>query len=232
MNFQELVDIVVQSTGRPDMDSSQGGDGYIQTCIATATAYLHGIDFFFKDIIPVQVQFDQANYIQTLNTQVMTRYRLLSWARKNDISLAKYQQNPTILPPLFNNFGALNYSGSMSKFVVITPDQIFDEEGYGSEKTNVCYQAGDTIFFKSNSAFVNILFGYYAFPNVDISENGKNFSSWIARDFPFAITAIASANIFNTSGKTEAAKRLETPDGAIATWTRNILISNIEAQGR
>lgn len=100
------------------------------------------------------------------------------------------------------------------------------------KKLNVMYQAGDTIFFKSNSSFQNILFGYYAFPNVDISENGKNYSSWIARDFPFAITSVASANIYDTTGKTEASKRLSAPDGQITTWTRSILISNVEAQGR
>lgn len=228
MTFQEIVNAVVAETGRPDMDSSQGGDGQIQQYVQKATAFLHSMDFFFRDIVPVTVQFDLPAYIQTLQTPIFPRYRSLAYARKNDPTMGQYQQNPSLLPPLFDSNHAVNWKQSMAMFTQIALDKIFDEYGYGTEKLDVMYQAGDTVFFKSSSSFSNILFAYYAFPDI----NPQTYTSWIARDFPFAIVSVASANIFDATGKDAAARKLDSPDGTIAFWTRNILMSNIEMQGR
>jgi hypothetical protein len=232
MDFGELVAAVVTDTNRPDMDSSQGGDGQIQQAVARATAYLHTVDFFIRDIKKINIQFDQPAFIQTLETTILPRYRALSYARKNDPKLATFQQNPTLLPPLYNSHLALNFVQSMAMFTKIDIDHIFDDYGYSSEKLNVMYQAGDTLFFKSDSSFSNMLFGYYAFPNVDTTNNGENFESWIARDFPYAIISVAISAIFNNTGKADVAKKYDAPDGSIATWTRNLILSNIELQGR
>lgn len=232
MTFQELVAVVVNDTSRPDFDSSQGGDGTIQIAVARATAYVHGIDYFFKDIKTAQVQFDQPAFIQVLDTTIFSRYRSLSYARKNDITLTTFQQNPNILPPLWNSFGAVNMQESMAMFEAINVDKIFDIYGYQSERVNVMYQTGSKVNFKSQQAFQNILFGYYQYPNVDTTDNGKNYDSWIARELPFIITSIATANIFNATGKQDAARKYDAPDGTIALWTRNLLLSNVEIQGR
>jgi len=241
MDFSGLVNSVVIETNRPDMDSSQGGDGQIQERISAATLYLHSMDYFYKDIIPAQVVFDQKLYIQQLNTDVFPRYRSIAWCRKNDPSLATFQQNPTLLPPIIDPSGgltAINFNEQLAFFTVIRPDKIFDgpQSGawspYNVEEMNVIYQAGDTIFFKSRTAFNNVLFGYYAFPNIDNSNNGENYSSWIARDFPYAIVAIAASAIFAATGKQEASRKYDSPDGIVQRWINNILISNIEANGR
>lgn len=232
MNFQELVNAVVTDTNRPDMDSSQGGDGQIQQAVIRATAYLHGIDYFLKDIKEVTVQFDKLAYIQVLDTSVLPRYRALSYARKNDPTLSTFQQNPTILPPLMNNQGAVNFKESMAMFTVVNVDKIFDIYGYESERMNVMYQAGRNINFKSPSAFQNVLFAYYQYPVADSTNNGANYQSWIAEEFPFAIISVAISNIFNNTGKQDAARKYDAPDGQIALWTRNLLLSNIEMQGR
>lgn len=241
MNFSELVAATVNETSRPDMDSSQGGDGQIQQRISSATLYLHSMDYFYKDIIPTNVIFDQKAYIQQLNTDMFPRYRSIAWCRKNDPTLSTSQQNPTILPPItndpFTNF-PIPSAESMAFFTVIRPDKIFDgalsgaASPYNTEMLNVIYQAGDTIYFKSRSAFNNVLFGYYAFPNIDTTNNGANFSSWIARDFPFAIITMAASNIFAATGKQEASRKYDAGDGIVQRWINNILLSNIEAEGR
>lgn len=241
MNFQQLVDGVVTETNRPDMDSSQGGDGQIQQRVASATLYLHSMDYFYKDIIPTNVIFDQKAFIQQLNTDMFPRYRSIAWCRKNDPTLATYQQNPTLLPPIkndpFSNY-PVTISEIMAFFTVIRPDKIFDgaisgaASPYNTEALNVIYQAGDTIYFKSRTAFNNILFGYYAFPNVDTTNNGQNFSSWIARDMPYAIITMAASTIFAATGKQEASRKYDAPDGVVTRWVNNILLSNIEAEGR
>lgn len=232
MNFSDLVTKVVNDTNRPDMDSSQGGDGQIQDKIINSTLYLHTLDYFYKDIQKTQIVFDAPAYIQQLETQVFPRYRALAYARKDDPTMAVYQQNPSILPPLFNSFGAVNFAQSMPMFKEIKPDKIFDIYGYESERLDVMYQAGDLINFKSSSNFQFLLFAYYAFPNVDISNDGANFDSWIARDFPFAIIYHAASAIFSSTGKQEVARKYDGPGGHVPTWINNLLISNISMTGR
>jgi hypothetical protein len=177
MDFPTLVAEVVKDTNRPDMSSLQGGDGQIEQKVASSTLYLHSMDYFLKDILEASVIFDQAAFIQTLDTTEFPRFRSLAYARKDDPTLSSFQQNPSILPPLFNSSGAVNMQQSMAMFELITADSIFDELRYGSEKLDVMYQAGDVVNFKSSSSFKQLRFGWYAFPNVDTSANGVNFKS-------------------------------------------------------
>lgn len=234
MNFSELVAAVIVETKRPDMGFiSTGGDGTIPQKIAAATLTLHGMDFFYKDIKTAQIAFDTAAYIQTLDIRGIARYRSCSFFRKNDPTLATYQQNPTILPPLFNNVGAVNFNQSMAFLELITPDDVLDS--YGAERIDVFYQAGDTLFIKSSSAVAFALFGWYAWPNADPGTDGSypNYDSWIAETFPFAIIYHASSSIFAQTGKQDQSRKYDNPQtGLVPEQIRNLLISNVTAQGR
>lgn len=210
MNFQELVDEVIAQTTRPDMGLiSNGGDGRIPRAILAATYKLHCLDYFFKDIQPARIVFDAAGYVQTLDTSVLPRYRSMAYIRKYDPSIDNSQLDPNILPPLYNNVGAVNPTQSMAFLDPITPAEVLDS--YGSERLDVYYQAGDTVFIKTSSSITQALFGWYRFPNIDSSNNYANYDSFIAREFPYAITFSAVAAIYSAIGKQDQARKLESP---------------------
>ena len=240
MNLAQLSAAVVIETKRPDMDTFSGGDGTIQQKIVAATLFLHGMDFFLKDIAETLVVFDQAAYLQTLDCTEIPMFRRMYYARKWDPTLQTYQQNPTILPPLFNSVGAVNPTQSLAFFKIIDADHIFDNYNYKQERTDVAYQTGDTLSFKSSSSFAQMLFGYYKFPNTDTSGTGQNFSSWIARDHPFAIIYHATSSIFAMIGKQESSRKYDSPaspvqngqPGLVQQEINKILLNEVTVQGR
>lgn len=240
MNLSQLSAAVVIETKRPDFDTFSGGDGTIQQKIAAATLFLHGMDFFLKDICETKVVFDAAGYIQQLDSTEIPRFRRMYYARKWDPTLQIYQQNPTILPPLFNSVGAVNPTQSLAFFEIIDADKIFDNYHYKQERADVAYQAGDTLTFKSSSSFAQMLFGYYQYPNVDTSSEGKNFSSWIARDHPFAIIYHAASSIFAQIGKQETSRKYDAgaspvqvgQPGLVQQEINKILLNEVTVQGR
>lgn len=236
MNFTQLVNAVYTETNRPDLVAET-----IQKVLASALK-LHCCDFFYKDIATTEAIFDAAAYIQTLDVSAFPRYRSLSYFRKNDPSLSTYQQNPTILPPLYTASGQPS-NLSMGFFRVITPDDILDE--FLQEKFDVCYQAGQTLFFKSSTAVQYGLVGWYQYPNLDytLDANGNpvdsiNFDSWVAREFPHAIYYDAASAVLQTIGMTDAARKYDAPagngfDGGLATQAmKSLIMNNIVAQGR
>lgn len=239
MNLAQLSAAVVVETKRPDFDAFSGGDGTIQQKIAAATLFLHGMDFFFKDVSETLVVFDQSAYIQQLDTTEIPRFRSMHAARKYDPTLQTSQLNPTILPPLFNSVGAVNPTQSMAFFEVIDADKIFDIYHYKQERMDVAYQAGDTLNFKSSSSFAQMLLDYFTWPNIDTSVNG-NYSSWIARDHPFAIVYHAASSVFSMIGKQEASRKYDSPTnpaangqpGLVQQEINNILLNNVTVQGR
>lgn len=219
MNLAELIAAVYLETNRPDLEDET------KQAVLSSTLKMHSLDFFYKDIVTARIVFESSAYIQQLDTTLFPRYRSLSYFRKDDTSLAAYQQNPLLLPPMFNSVGAVNIAQSMGFVKIITPDAIFDT--YGSERRDVGYQAGTTVYIKSSSSFRFGLLGFYRYP--DISEEG--YESWVANEMPYAIVYDAASHIAVTGGNQEVSRKMDGPDG-LATVARTSLInSNIVAVG-
>lgn len=169
--FAELLTDVYTLTNRPDLVNET------KQAVKAATLKAHQMDFFYKDLYEVGVQFSTSDYIQALEYRTITpRYRALKYIRKTDIS------------------------GVPGAFLdVITPALSLDRYGYNRE--DICYGAGEVIQIKSSTLLQYILFGCYR--NPDITE--ATYSSWIAVDHPFAIVYEAAATVFKTIGQDEKA---------------------------
>lgn len=222
MNLADLQAAVYTETNRPDLVAET------QQKILASILKIHCMDFFYKDIATTEAIFEAAAYVQTLDTTDFPRYRALSYFRKNDPSLSAYQQNPTLLPPLYSSVGAPT-SLSMGFLKVITPDDILNE--YNQEKLDVCYQVGATLMMKCSTAIQYGLVGWYQYPN--ISTDPTAFDSWIAREFPYAIIYDAASAVLQSIGMTDAARKYDDPRSGLATTNMNIVVmNNIVAQGR
>lgn len=222
MTLAQLITAVYTETNRPDLV-----DETLQK-ILFSTLKMHNLDFFFKDIQTAEVIFDTAAYLQVLDTSSIPRFRSISYLRKNDPTLSVYQQNPTILPPLFS-LSQQSVAAETRVLTIIAPDDIFDE--FGAEKYDVAYQAGNNICIKSSTSLQYVLAGWYKFPNLDTAVPA-NFDSWIAVEHPYAIVYDAASAILQTIGMNEASRKFDDPRVGLATVAIQQLInSNIVAKG-
>lgn len=226
MTFDELVAEVYLKTNRPDLVDQT------KSAVKAATLAAHNLDFFYKDIVAVQYVFNQLSYLPQIDTQQepIRRWRALAYCRKNDPSLYPYQVNPLLAPPYVTQNGAQVWNQAMAELTIITPDWILDDWGY--VKSDVCYQAGDTINIRSSSPVRMVLLGFYQFPNIDPDD----YTSWIARDFPFVIIYEAASNILQTIGMTDAARKFDTPSdnrgpGLASAEKARLLLSNVTMKG-
>jgi hypothetical protein len=232
MNFQELVNAVVIETARPDLGLvSLGGDGYIPQQVKASLLSLHSLDYYYKDIKSAQLIFDVTAYLQTLSTQDLVRFRSLSYFRKNDPSLATYQQNPNYPFPGLSGVDNMPTSMRLNFLKLITPNDILDE--FGSEKTDVFYQAGDTISIKSSTSLMYGLIGFYQYPNLTVTDTANSYSealfdSWIARELPYAPIFHAANATLVKKGDNEKAAKAEKQMAEQIAILRN---SNIVAEG-
>jgi len=231
MTFDEIVSEVILITRRADLGPiASGGDDSIPRFVKRAILQLHTMEFFTRDINSVEVAFDTLAYIQELDVVALPGFRKLSFARKNDNSLATYQQNPTLLPPLYNSVGAINFAESMAFFQVISPDAILD--AYNTTINNTCYQAGATLYFRSDFAYQYLQLGYYKFPGLDLLVPG-GFSSWIADLYPYAVVVKACSSVFAATGKQDQSRKLDDPrTGEVPQWIQTILINEVEGVAR
>lgn len=234
-SFQGLCNKVATVTNRSDMLSvASGGTGDIPLAVQAATLKMHTSDgsFFFKDIQSGQVKFDQAAWIQVLDTSSFPRYRNMSYFRKNDPSLASYQLNPSLLPPLVSSYNGIPYTilQSMLPLTPIEPNNILDE--FGVERQDVYYQAGASLFIKSSTSLNYGLMGWYAYPNVGSDDIGTGYDSWIAREYPFAIIYDAASTILQGIGMTDAARKFDNPEtGLVSSHMTALRNSNVVVKG-
>lgn len=245
-NLVALMNAVFVETARPDMINETG------QAVFSSTLKMHGMEFFRKDVVPAQLVFPSASYIQQIDTGALPLYRSISYIRKDDPSLyGSYELNPNNnLPPLFTNIdGSVISMGQARKLLrEIDPDDFLDE--YGAEKVDVWYQAGSTIAVKSSTSLQWGLIGFYAWPNLDIGNANlltfttlpgncsPLFNSWIAAEYPYAIIYDAASAILQKTGMTDAARKYDqVPDrngkGAGLVWSHidNLLMNNIKATG-
>lgn len=232
MKYSELVNAVYVETARSDLVDETSN------AVLSSTLKMHGLDFFYKDITSFKVVFDSAAYIQQLDIASCPRYRSLKYARKWDPTFNAYQLTPTALPPLQNNsLGVpINPNLALKFFEIIEPDDILDD--FNTEKTDVAYQIGNSLNFKSSTSFSQMMFGYYQWPNVVADDN--LFSSWIANEYPWAIIFDAASACLQKIGMQDAARKYDMPPdprtgftgGLVWSHIQNLRNSNITAVGR
>lgn len=172
-----------------------------QSAVRQATLSLHQSDYYFKDLFETGITFPTEDFIQQWEySTVIPRFRALKYIRKTD---AQGSDN-----------GAF--------FEVVPPELVVDS--YQINRTDIVYVAGTVIQLRSRTSIQYAILGCYLNPDITIS----GFSSWIAREHPFAIVYLAAARIFKQIGR----------DTEYAVWTREaqeelgrLKLSNIVAGG-
>lgn len=212
-----IINDVYTETNRPDLVAET------KQSVLSATLTMHMYDTFYKDIVTGQVDFTVAANLQTLDTTLIPLYRKINYVRLNPQDDAFLQSDPlTGLTPRYRTQPFLQ---------IIAPDDILDD--YHTEKRNVAYQAGFTLFIKSGVAISSILMGWYAYPNL----TDDNYTSWIAREQPYAIIYHATAKLLNTIGQEQAASKYDRPEnaqgqagGLVQEQIRLLKLTNIVAE--
>lgn len=170
MTLAELQAGVYSLTNRPDLT------GQTLLAVQSATLHMHQLDFWYKDIFETGIQFLTEEYVQSLEYRLLIpQWRALKYIRRSDSSGL-----PTSEP-----------------FEVIEAEDVLD--AYKSERTNVCYGAGEVVQIKSSIPFKYALLGCYVNPTI----SAVGFKSWIAVDHPFAIIYKAAADVCRQIGKQE-----------------------------
>lgn len=194
MTLTELQAEVYTITKRPDLVA--------ETLLAVrqSTLALHQADFYWRDLYETGISFSVPHYYQELEYRTLIpRFRSLKFIRKSDST------------------------GTAGKFfTVVQPESVLDD--YGSDRTDVCYAAGESIEIKSSTQIQYILLGCYLNPNISVSS----YESWIALDHPYAIVYEAAEKVFKMIGKSEefAAYKLLRDEER-----QRLMITNIGVQG-
>lgn len=143
--------------------------------VKSATLKMHTREFWRRDLAEVPVQFDTPAFLQSFDIyEFIPKFRSLAYVRK--------------------------YNGPL--FEVIEPESLFN--GFGNERVNVCYLAGNILQMKSSDAFTYFQLGYYKHPDV----TSEGWDSWIGQEFPYAIIYEAAATIAVSIGYQEIAQSL------------------------
>lgn len=179
MNLTELAAEVYTLTNRPDLVTET------QAALRAATLKLHGIDYFWPDIVEVQIEFELTSYVQQLEYNALfPRWRALKYLRVIDTS-----QTPN----------------APGKFItLIQPEFVLDE--YHTERLDVVYGAGQFYNMKLSTQEKSFLLGYYEWPDL----NPPTYRSWIADKIPWAIINEAASHIFKSIGYDEQYVRFQT----------------------
>lgn len=237
-NVANLAQLVYIETTRPDMFNET------ISAILASTQKMHGLDFWYKDRVEVQVQLDTPAYIAVLDTQSLPRFRSFGEdgiIRKWDPTFNAYESNPTILPPLSTGANGLpvNPNLALAPLERIDPDAILDD--YALEKVDVWYNLNGQINIKSSTLFQWLKIVYYSWPIMDFQNMGNTanpcpgYSSWIAAEFPYAIVFDAASAIFQKVGNNDVARKYDAPPdprtglGGGLVWSQitNLIKANV-----
>ena len=172
--FAELVADVKTMTNRPDLDAE------IKLAVKAATLKAHQTDYYPKDLFETAIIWTPIAYQQSLDYRTLIpRWRAFKYLRKYDNSVSP---------------------GVPGKYInILTPEQSID--GYGIDREDVCYIAGESLEIRSSTQDTYMLIGCYIHPDLD----EITFNSWIALDAPFAIVYEATSKIFKQTGYDEQA---------------------------
>jgi len=182
-DLASIIADVYTLTNRPDLIAET------LLAVKSATLKAHQSDYYPKDLAEVSIQFAAADYYQTLYYKsVVPRLRSLSYVRIFD-----------------NSYNTSDpYSQTATDFLeILNPNQVLDS--YNTNKTNVCYLAGDSIEFRLYTQQQYFLLGAYL--NPDVTSDG--YSSWIADEHPYLIVYEAARVVFKTIGYDEQSSTYE-----------------------
>lgn len=143
--------------------------------VKAATLKAHQIDDWIRDFNENSIQFSTADYYQTLDFKSLFPL----WRKPRYIRILDSSGTPSTI---------LTY---------IEPEKVVDN--YGANRVDVFYVAGAEIQIRTLAQQQYFALGYYANPNVTTTS----YNSWIADDYPFAITYEAVSIIFKTIGYDE-----------------------------
>lgn len=198
MNFQEMVDSVVQITKRPERVPQ------IQLALAKATIKFHAADFWMQDRMEIRIApaAIDGQRVELMISSQLPGFRKLSYLYGYDD-----QTDPT-MPRVMNQFQERE------------PVDIRD--GYGIRQLDVCYQAGDTITCWCSAVPPKFLVGYYALPNVSPDK----YKSWIATMLGYVIVDEACVEIFGSIGDADEAARRKRmfPENLAIVRTNSIML--------
>jgi hypothetical protein len=196
MTFDELCTEVQIIVKRPDLAER------IQSAVRAATEKLHSLDFYYRDLIEVPVEFDREFCIQNfIPKEIVPRFRKAKYIR-------------------FWNGGVDGAAGVFLKAIQIE-DAI---DSYGYEKVNVFYMAGNMLQIRTNPAVLRVLFGAYIYPTV---TPVASYSSWIAEDYPWGIVYEASRTIFRSISMAEEAASYERLTAEIVSEMKTSCVDDI-----
>ena len=170
MTFDELVAEVYLITNRSDLSNET------ISAVKAATLKAHKSDFYSKDIYETGVQFDTADFRQSMDyITLLSNFRAIKYLRRVE--------------------NATDDSGQF--FDVITPDEVLDSYGIG--RTDIAYVAGRVLEIRSSVTFQFALLGCYVLP---IVREGA-YQSWVAEQFPYTIVYEAARVVFRMIGQME-----------------------------
>lgn len=170
MTFDELVAEVHLLTNRPDLV------GETKSAVKAATLKAHQSDFYSKDIFETGVEFETADFRQSLDyITLISNFRSLKYFRRVDSA-----------------------TDDAGKFIeIVTPEEILDN--YNQNRSDIAYVAGRVLEIRSAASFSKALIGAYVLP---IVREGA-YNSWVAEQFPYVIAYEAARVIFAMIGQIE-----------------------------
>lgn len=193
MDLATLVKKVYTETNRPDLV-----DETLQA-VLEATLSIHTYDNFYKDIREALVVFDNPlSFIQQIDVTSIPFYRNIAYIKKSSPALSSPEQFNTLLPSSF-------YCPP-NQLILLTHKDIADiMDRYGYEFVDIWYQAGRNINIKSSTALQFAMVGWYAYPRVNVENDGVGYTSWVANEQPFAIIYKAAGQVFAKIGEDKSA---------------------------
>jgi hypothetical protein len=183
MDFTTLVNETLSIVKRPDLRTRA------ESFVKAAAIKAHAHDFFFKDLVEAGVKFDAARHIQNfVPREQWPRFRHIKYVR-----IWNYD-------PSSANFGG---PGDFLEWIQIENSI----DAYGYNKTNVAYMAGQNLQIRTRVALEYVLCGVYLFPDIADTDN-LEATSFVAREFPFAIINEACARLFKSIGDESGSEQM------------------------
>lgn len=170
MTFDELVEEVFVLTNRRDLVAET------KSAIKAATLKAHRSDFFSKDIFETGVEFDTADFRQSLDyVSLLSNFRAFKYLRRVE-----------------------DENDDVGKFFeIITPEEVLDS--YGINRNDIAYVAGRVLEIRASVEFSKVLLGCYVLPIVREAD----YNSWVAEQNPFVIIYEAARVVFKAIGYDE-----------------------------
>ena len=170
MTFDELVAEVFLITNRPDLT------GETKSAVRAATLKAHKTDFYSKDIHETGVEFDTADFRQSLDYILfISNFRAIKYLRRVE-----------------------DENDDVGKFFeIILPEEVLDN--YGRNRVDIAYVAGRVLEIRASVEFSKALLGAYVYPIV----REDAYDSWVAEQFPFSIIYEAARVVFKAIGYDE-----------------------------